>query len=167
MSWPRIWSSLPLLTLVAGCGFHPLYVDDPEHPALAPQLAAIHVRQINDRYGQEMTNELRDAFDPHSSGTEQAYELSVALLETKADLLQRQDGTASRTDSSLTAQWSLTRLSDKKVVVSGTSRALTGHDVLPNEYANVVAINTDVTRAIHEVSAEIETRVAYYLQQPT
>jgi hypothetical protein len=44
---------------------------------------------------------------------------------------------------------------------------LTGHDVLPNEYANVVAINTDVTRAIHEVSAEIETRVAYYLQQPT
>jgi LPS-assembly lipoprotein len=163
MSWRKAVLGLAAVLALAGCGFQPLY--DSDHPTSAA-LASVRVQQITQRYGQEMTNELRDGFNPTARAVAPTYELSVGLTETTSDVAIRQDSTASRTDTSLIADWSLRRLSDGKVVVQGRARSQTGHDVLDTEYANVVSGNSDLERAVRDVSGQIQNRVAIYLQNP-
>jgi LPS-assembly lipoprotein len=168
MSWRRnivrLAAALALGGIVAGCGFEPLYAERGTSGNLALDLASIHVSQIGERFGQIMTNELRDGFNPKALKVPPAYELSVGLRETRTDIAARADGTASRNSITLSATWNLRRLSDGQIALSGTSRAFGGHDILTNEYANVVSADTDEGRAVRDIGDEIQTRVAVYLQ---
>ena len=155
---------LPLL--LAGCGLHPLYADRDSETPLAPQLASVAVDSIADRSGQMLTNELRDGFNPQSQGVPIAYRLHVDLTQGTQNQMTRPDTSASRTAVFATARWSLKRLSDDKTVLAGESRAQTGHDVLTNEYANVVSDKSDLADALREVSEDIQARVALYLRAP-
>jgi len=156
---------LPLV-LLAGCGLHPLYADSGSEKALAPELASVGVDPIADRPGQVLTNELRDGFNPQSLGVPIEYRLHVVLSQGTQNEMTRPDTSASRTAVFAAAKWSLKRLSDDKTVLSGESRAQTGHDVLTNEYANVVTGKSDLANALREVSDDIQARVALYLRAP-
>jgi LPS-assembly lipoprotein len=169
MSWfslaRRSVAALCLLSALTGCGFHPLYGETGEKGSIDPQLATVYVAQIKDRTGQEMTNNLRDALNPHAVKTEHAYQLEVGLVQHTYNLMGREDGSAARTDVVLEARWTLRRLSDNVVVLQGYSKSLTGYDVLTNEYANVVSGKSDLTRAVRDVSADIEGQLAQYFRQ--
>jgi len=156
---------LPLV-LLAGCGFHPLYADRDSGSSLSPQLAAVGVDPIADRPGQMLTNELRDGFNPQSSGVPIAYRLHVDLSQGTQNEMTRPDTSASRTAVFAAARWTLKRLRDDKTVLAGESRAQTGHDVLTNEYANVVSGKADLANALRELSDDIQARVALYLRDP-
>jgi LPS-assembly lipoprotein len=169
MSWSdgirRFGASAFIATTLSACGFHPLYAENGTDPALEPRLASIRVEQMSDRSGQELTNELRDALNPHALSIAATYRLTVALTQVKTNLAVRQDNTASRTDTNVAAEWSLRRIDGGDVLVSGTARSLGSHDVLENEYANVVSGNADLERALRDVSQQIETRLALYFRK--
>jgi LPS-assembly lipoprotein len=155
-----------LAGMLSGCGFRPLYGDRGPDEDLEPALASVAVDSIRDRSGQELTNALRDAFNPHALSVPAAYELSVALSVNVANLMTRQNTSASRTDTTVKATWSMRRLADDKIVLSGSSKATTGHDVLTNEYANVVSGKADQTEALRQVGEDIESQVAVFLRNP-
>jgi LPS-assembly lipoprotein len=168
MSWfetiARIAALGGLAISAAGCGFEPLYAERDPVGNLSSELATVRVAQIGERYGQIMTNELHDSLNPHAVRAPAAYELSIGLKESRANIASRADGTASRSTMQLMATWTLRRLSDSAVVTQGIAKAQGGHDVLFNEYANVVSDNTDEARAVKDCAEQIETRVAIYIQ---
>jgi LPS-assembly lipoprotein len=166
MSWSSVSLIAGLALLLAGCGFHPLYGEQDGGKAVLPELASISVDSIPDRSGQELTNELRDVFNPRGLTVPARYRLQIGLTKHTQNLMTRPNTSASRTDLSMTASWALTRLSDKKIVLQGSAKATTGHDVLTNEYANVVGDNTDMAAAVSEVSDQIQEDLALYFRNP-
>jgi LPS-assembly lipoprotein len=164
-----LWRSFVLAAAVslAGCGFHPLYGESDTKGPLEPRLASVRVAQIYERDGQQMTNMLRDSFNPHAMSVPPQYQLEVSLTKSTADVMLRADVTSARNDTRLTAKWTLRRLSDKKEVLTGTSTALNSHDVLTNDYANVVSQEQDLNLAVKTVGEDIENRVVAWLQTST
>jgi LPS-assembly lipoprotein len=153
--------------LLAGCGFHPLYEDHPATGSLAPKLASVRVMALRDRQGQEMVDTLKDALNPNALAVPAAYQLEIRLVKNISDRAVREDSTVSVTDTDLVATWVLRRLADNTVVAQGRPHSLTGHDVLNNEYVNVVSGKADVDRGVRDLSEQIETGITAYFQKPT
>jgi len=149
---------------LAGCGFHPLYADH-GHDGLDPAMASVEVQQIHDRLGQVLTNQLRDGFNPHSASVSARYQLEVSLITSQYDSALRSDGTASHTSIRITANYVLRSLADKKPVVTGKVQSDNGLDVLDNQYANTIGVQTEELRAVHDVGDQIREKVALYLRQ--
>jgi LPS-assembly lipoprotein len=149
---------------LAGCGFHPLYADH-GRDALDPALASIQVEQIHDRLGQVLTNQLRDGFNPTSTAAPARYRLEVALTSTHYDSALRSDGTASHTSIRITANYVLRSLADSKPALTGNIRSDNGLDVLDNQYANTIGVQTEELRAVRDVGDQIHEKVAIYLRQ--
>ncbi|HEV2676879.1 MAG TPA: LPS assembly lipoprotein LptE [Aliidongia sp.] len=149
---------------LAGCGFHPLYAAH-DRNGLDPALASVQVDQIHDRLGQVLTNQLRDGFNPTSTGVPARYRLEVALTKQEYDSALRSDGTASHTTVRISASYVLRGLADGKPAVTGTVRSDNGLDVLDNQYANTIGEQTEELRAVRDVGDQIHERVALYLRQ--
>jgi len=149
---------------LAGCGFHPLYADHGGN-GLDPALASVQVAQIHDRLGQVLTNQLRDGFNPSSGGVAARYQLEVALTTSQYDSALRSDGTASHTTIRIVANYVLRSLADKKPVVTGKVQSDNGLDVLDNQYANTIGVQTEELRAVRDVGDQIHEKVAIYLRQ--
>ncbi|MDB5362437.1 MAG: hypothetical protein JWO51_3734 [Rhodospirillales bacterium] len=168
MSWRnRVLASLGTVLLgtgLAGCGFHPLYADH-GRDALDPALASVQVDQIHDRLGQVLTNQLRDGFNPTSAAVPARYRLDVSLASTHYDSALRSDGTASHTTIRVTADYVLRSLADNKLATSGKLRSDNGLDVLDNQYANTIGVQTEELRAVRDLGDQIHEKIAIYLRQ--
>lgn len=149
---------------LAGCGFHPLYADHGAN-GLDPALASVQVDQIRDRLGQVLTNQLRDGFNPTGTGTPARYRLEVALASTQYDTALRSDGTASHTSIRISADYVLRSLADNKPALTGKVRSDNGLDVLDNQYANTIGVQTEELRAVRDVGDQIHEKIAIYLRQ--
>src|SRR6266851_3289351 len=121
---------LGLAPALGGCGFHPLYAEP--HREVMTDLATVKVTPLTERIGQVMTTELQDGFNPSGVKVPPHYVLSVVLTRTRADLLIRTDGTASRTQYTVSATYTLRRVTDNAAVLTGSSRLVSGIDVNDN-----------------------------------
>jgi hypothetical protein len=129
-------------------------------------LATVKVTPLTERIGQVMTTELQDGFNPSGVKVPPHYVLSVVLTRTRADLLIRTDGTASRTQYTVSATYTLRRVTDNAAVLTGSSRLVSGIDVNDNNnYSNIVAGNEAELRLVRDLSDQIRGRVAIYLRQ--
>jgi len=157
---------MALAMATAGCGFHPLYGSQTlAVPAgLEKTLATIRVARVADRQGQILTNQLTDALNPHGLSIAADYRLDVRLQVNTQNYDIRSDSTTGRSETTVTAMWALVRLSDSVPELSGTSKALTGHDVLIQEYNNVSSSLSDRDHALAEVAEDIETRLVLHFQ---
>jgi LPS-assembly lipoprotein len=164
MSWFKPAAALAACFLLAGCGFQPLYGQGGRSDPLAVQLASVKVMQITEHYGQVMTNDLHDGLNPGALRVSPVYQLEVALLDRNYQFATRADGTPSRSALSITATWILRRIADNQVVTHGVIKASAGYDVLDNDYANVVSGNNGELRAVRNLSDQIQTSIAAYLQ---
>jgi LPS-assembly lipoprotein len=99
---------LPLLLILAGCGFRPMYGNQ-----LAPQLSAIFVAPIADRNGYELRNQLIDLL--HSDGTKAGkhYILNVSLNEAAQGIALQNDATITRYNQTMTVHYVLTDAAGK------------------------------------------------------
>jgi LPS-assembly lipoprotein len=153
-----------LAPALAGCGFHPLYAE--REATMDPALAAVRVDPIPDRIGQQLEIALRDGFNPTGLGKPAQYSLRVTLLTTRREIGIRSDGTASRLQFDVYANYTLTRLSDGTVLLTAATRATTGVEIVTNTlYATVVAEDSSRERAVRDIGAEIQTRVALALKR--
>jgi LPS-assembly lipoprotein len=155
-----------LLPALAGCGFHPLYAERGGGGGRSdPQLASVRIEPIPDRIGQLLAMSLRDGFNPDGAEMPQRYNLIVRVTTSRRDVGIRKDATATRTQFDVSASYTLTRLTDKKVILAATSRTTNGFDIVQNEYATVVAEQSSRDTAVRQISSEIQTRVALAVQQ--
>src|SRR5438876_9411635 len=86
---------LGLVSVLAGCGWAPLYADRATEPA-DEELRAIKVEPIPDRIGQRLAWALRESFNPTGVPTPQRYRLRTLLTTVRADLGIQSTGLGSR-----------------------------------------------------------------------
>ncbi len=91
------------LTLLAGCGFTPLYAPQ---PGGAPAIGAVQIPEIPGRAGHVLRRELDRILSVENGGEPQL--LEVSLREDVSRLGLRVDESASRADLRLTARYTLT-----------------------------------------------------------
>jgi LPS-assembly lipoprotein len=147
--------------LLTGCGFAPLYADHADTTDV--ELATVEVDQISDHLGVVLTDHLRDGFTPAGDASP-VYRLHVELNEDAVGLSFRSDGTIAQTQLNLTGTWTLQRLSDHKVIGTGTSLGTTFYDDMPDAYANTTAKDTGELRAVDQLSDDIHARIALLLK---
>ena len=150
---------------LGGCGFHPLYAGR-DRGELDVDLAAIKVTTIPNRIGQLMAISLRDGLNPTGARVPQRYTLDVKLSEYRVDVGFRSDGTASRSQITMSASFSLRALgAETKVpLLSGSTRAISAFDVQTDDYATTVAQHSAEERSLNQLSDDIQTRLAIYVR---
>lgn len=151
-----------LVLALSGCGFRPLYASAAQGTT-DPRLAAIEVAQIPDRTGQRLTIALRDAFNPSGLSVDPRYRLFVSLASRRREVALRKDGTASRSEITVTANWRLMDLETQAVAFFGIARSGSSVDLVRNEYANLVAEEDARTRALEDIARDIQARCSMFL----
>jgi LPS-assembly lipoprotein len=136
--------AVAFLLLVAGCGFRPLHAPPPAG-STEPRRAG--------------------GFNPSGERVDARYILHVRLLTQRVESAIRRDGTATRALIDTRADYTLVDLRTGVPALSGVARSFGSHDLVENEYANIVADADFRARAVQELASEIQTRVAMFLQR--
>jgi LPS-assembly lipoprotein len=157
--------ALGLATLLAGCGFEPLYGRHETDTTTSAYLAQVRVAPIANRTGQMLYNRLRDRLDPGGKPTEPRYVLEITVEEQGEDLLLEPNNTTSRTLLSLIAHYQLRDIQSGATTLKGQSRASISYDILSSQYATIVSEQDVRDRATKELSDDISTRLALYFSK--
>lgn len=163
---PMLVCALAAITL-AGCGesgFRPLYGSSAIGGAnVEAKLAGVEIAPIPGRLGQRVRNEL--IFDVTGGGAASTpvYRLEIAIKENVVSTLVKTDGDALSQIYTADATFNLIRLSDKKVVLKGTSFGRAGFERNPSIFSNVRAQDDAQNRAAHSIGTEMKTRLAAFL----
>lgn len=102
----------PGLLAAAGCGFRPMHgpVESTVGAApaeIAPELAAVRVGNLPDRFGQILRRNLQRRFEGEAPGTQARYQLTLSVGFSGEVLGYRRDGTISRVRYIAAAEWNL------------------------------------------------------------
>lgn len=157
----------PLLMACGDGGFRPLYGSQSLGGSnVSEKLAQVDIAPIPGRVGQRIRNEL--IFETTGGGNAQqaVYRLEVAIRETVAQTLIKPTGESGGGIYNLDANFRLIRISDKKVVLTGSSYGRASYERFTSIYSNVRAREDAENRAAKTVGNELQTRLAAYLSNP-
>jgi len=157
--------ALSLATLLAGCGFEPLYGRHDTDTATSAYLAQVRVAPIADRTGQLLYNKLRDRLNPRGKPAEPRYVLEITVEEHGEDLLLEPNNTTSRTLLELIAHYQLREIQSGATTLKGQSRASISYDILSSQYATISSEQDVRDRATKELSDDISTRLALFFSK--
>ncbi len=155
---------VPFLTACGNAGFRPLYGSAGIGAHADEKLAKISVATIPGRVGQQIRNEL--IFHATGGGGEvqqPEMRLEVAIRESVTSTLVRTDGDAGSQVFSVEAKFQLVRISDKSVVLSGTSYGRASFERNPSIFSNVRAREDAENRAAKVVGEDIKARLSAFL----
>jgi LPS-assembly lipoprotein len=153
--------------ILAGCGdggFRPMYGAAAIGGAdVETKLKGVDIAPIPGRLGQRIRNEL--IFDTTGGGAAAtpAYRLEIAVKENVISTLVKTDGDALSQIYTADAAFNLIRLSDKKVVLKGTSFGRAGFERNPSIFSNVRAQDDAQDRAAKSIATEMKTRLGAFL----
>lgn len=154
--------------LLAGCGnggFRPLYGEASLGGAHADdRLAKVSVTTIPGRVGQQIRNEL--IFHATGGGGEVVQpdmRLEVAIRESVTSTLVRIDGDSGGQVYNVEAKFQLVRISDKAVLLTGTSYGRASFERNKSIFSNVRAREDAENRAARVVGEDLKSRLSAYL----
>lgn len=157
--------SWPMLLLLAACGFQPMHGEQSD--SAATLLAGFVVEAPNDTLGREFKQNLEDRLNPGGHVPDKAlYKLVVELTSGVSGVGVARDGTASRYNIVLNSPYTLTRISDGKVIHRGTVRHLASYNNQTNSYFSTFISERDATRrGLVELSKMYRQRMAVVVTQ--
>jgi LPS-assembly lipoprotein len=171
-AWARrsaVLACVGLSTLVGACesgsGFRPLYAAGPTGTSLTlDRMSQVEIATIPSRVGQRIRNELIfQATGGAGVTTNPAYRLDVAIRESVASSMVNRSGDTAAQIYNLDANFKLTRNSDKKVVLQGTSFGRAAFERFTSIYSNVRAKDDAENRAARAVAEDLKGRLAGFL----
>ena len=170
--------ALVLATLVGACGFRPLYGTQQSETLSAHQnLALIQIKQIKDRPGQLLRNNLLSRINAKGEPANPQYALTIILTESIANLGVKKSAVVTRGNLTVTASYSLTTLQGHsldqqnidigvvKTLTSGSVQSISSYDIPQAQYTAIVALKDARSRAIREIADDLKIRLAVYFQQ--
>ncbi len=153
------------LSLLAGCGFQPLY-DRTVDSAVAPELAAIDINTISEgaerRVGQILRNELINRFTAGIGRQPTRYVLLVEIYQQSWALQVQTNDTITRLNLVLNAKFALYD-AGQTAILYGTDATATGsYDVLESEYATLAAEQFTAENAARDLAGTITNLLSLY-----
>lgn len=142
-----------------GCGFEPLY--GRQDGAVIKELADTKVKIISERSGQQLRNLLLTKLTPYGQPDHPRYELSINLGYTKYELGIQKDATASRAQIKATANYTLMRLKDRKVICHGQAEGIADFTIMTEaSFATLSAENNAREVVLMEIADNLRRRLA-------
>jgi LPS-assembly lipoprotein len=147
---------------LAGCSIRPLY-GRAEGEMLTSELAAIEVKVRRNRLAQILQVELEDALNPCGAQIEPRYELLLDVNRFRNSLGIQPDSTITRYDLYLLASFILRERGQIEPIYSSAARRVASYNVVREPYSTLVAEQDAERRAAVELSREIRTQLALFL----
>ena len=123
---------------LSACGFRPL-LHQAEGDSVRNQLAAVRIKGLGGRLGQQLKIALEDNLDPTSIGEAERYELSIRLKNTNSALAIQLDNTITRYNLALTARFELRRSEDQQVLYRSRVRRVASYNLRRAPFATLTA----------------------------
>lgn len=152
--------------LLGACGFQPLYGEHGPRGGAGENLEQVSIANIQNRYGQQLRNNLIDRFYTTGYPAKTAYDLLVTMTAAEQKLAVRKDATSQRAQLDVTAPFRLVETASGKTLLSSSSRALIAYDVLDEQYGAMATVNNAYDRALVQIADDITNRVALILARP-
>jgi LPS-assembly lipoprotein len=165
--------TLGVLSLLAGCGFKPVYGVNSagKSPAAVQQFASIQIPIMPNRLGQKMRNLLIDSLHPSGAAGDYRYRLAVGITEAVVNLGLQQNSTSTRGQVRLTIKYTLVDDENGKVVLKETLRSSTGYNILINQFSSVLSQDDAETQGLQQIADDMTLHLALYFttldQNPT
>lgn len=154
------------LTVLAGCGFQPLYGSSPN--AVSQQdLSEVRIGPLRDRVGQLLRLRLAKTMHPRGQARVPKWQLAIDLNTTEQRLGIRKDETATRANLVLEAKFRLLGIPSNKVAFQGRSVITISYNILESRFGTVASRSDAERRATRELGDNIKNRVALFLAQRT
>jgi hypothetical protein len=153
-------------TLLAGCGFSPVYAK--KQTQATPLLAGVQIDPVsspNRRMSQQFQADLEDQLNPGSAGNP-PYRLRTTLKSNAAAIGVAPDGTISRYNVFLNSSYILYRNADGKRMASGNVSHVSSYNNVSNAYFSTYIAEQDaIKRGVAELAQLYRQRLAAYLSQ--
>ncbi len=131
-------------------------------------LSSIRVGLIAERTGQDLRNQLEFLLDPNSSSSPRQYTLNITLSEKEDTLAVERSGLATRANVEITANFKLIEDTTGSPVLGGTTRAVSGYNLLDNDFSTQTSKGDARKRVVDQLAYEIRNRLAaHFTQQGT
>ncbi len=150
-----------LSALLGGCGFKPLHGQKNGGPG-GGDLAAVQVRVIADRVGQQLRNQLLDMLNPRGRPSRPRHYLEVGLSETTERLAVQKNSFATRANYHLTADFRLVDAASGEVLFTGRERAISSYNISQSDYATLIGEKDAKVRATRTLAEDIRARLGIY-----
>jgi LPS-assembly lipoprotein len=170
--------------LVSGCGWKPLY----ERPGASvnsggasTELAKISIDPVETQKGPDplsgnsvdtlyysraahlVQNYLKESLNPYGPPSSATYHLAIELSLVTRAASSLGDGTATREDLVMSAQYKLKDNANDKAVLDEQASIVTSYDILREPYADLTSRRDAQQRAAQQIADAIQTRLAAYL----
>ncbi len=156
---------LAALGFLGGCGFQPLY--GKSFAAYAPkEFAAIRVKPIRDRIGQQLHNHLLSLLNPDGRPSKPRYVLTARISESIASLGIRKSAFATRANLTLSVNYQLSPLPTGDQILTGNESIIVSYNILDSDFATLMAEKSARARAVRELAQAIRTRLAGQFVHP-
>jgi LPS-assembly lipoprotein len=144
------------LSLLCGCGFHPLYGG--MNGDMQETLSSIYVEPVPERLGYELRNSMIDLLDGPGTPSGASYRLKLGLTQTTQGIALQNDATITRYNDTLTVTYELFD-SAGHVVTKGAETGLSAYNVLPSSpsanYGTLAAQQDADKRAAQDIAQRI------------
>jgi LPS-assembly lipoprotein len=157
---------LPLLVLLAACGFKPLYGTDGTSPGVAGDLASVSIAEPTDRLAQLIRNDLLSAMRPAGTAEPDRYKLDIEAKATEDKSIEEKSNNSPNTPSTrrltvrVMASFELKDMSGGKTLYKGRTFSNVSYDDVGQSFADLQARTNAMERGAHEIAGDIRTRLA-------
>ncbi|WP_404423525.1 LPS assembly lipoprotein LptE [Thalassospira australica] len=156
--------ALLALTSLTACGFQPLYAEDNGGDSTAADMAQVKISMMENRIGQLTHNVLIETLTPRGQTSSPEYTLDINLDETTRRLGYTKDNEATIADYILTANYRLSRISDSKILRTGSLRARTTFNLVDSDFASLEAESAARSDAARNLARQLANQVAIGLR---
>ncbi len=154
---------LMITPMLGACGFRPLHADLDGTGQPSEKLAMVQIAPIPGRVGQQLRNELVFKATGGGQAPPPEYRLNIAIRERVTSTIVERSGDALRQVYNIDAKFTLTRMSDKIVVMKGSSFARAGFERFDSIFSNVRARFDAENRAAKTVAEDLRARLSAFL----
>ena len=158
----RVLAAGALLAGLAACGFQPMYAEQGRTGSgqIAPGVRdSVAIDPIPERIGQQLHNALRDRLNPRGQPGDPAYRLRVSVNSVSEPSTLRSDGTATRRNFQLRANWELQDAAGGRNLFRSSAASSTSYNVVDQPYATLAAFRDARERAVERIASDIAARV--------
>ena len=155
---------LTLVTLMAGCGFSPLYKTG-EDSYIINVFSQINILPIKDRTGQLFSNEIKRLLHPRGKSEKSIYNLKVNLSEINSSLGVKKSAIATRGNLSITATYSLQSAKGLPKIDKSVNKITVSYNKFNSAWATLVAEEDARMRGIRALAQEMRHHLGVVLKK--
>ncbi len=154
-------------SLLAGCGFQPMYGSLSPNTQAGIELENIELSIPNTRLGALLHNQLADTIYSQGAPAEPAHQLAIQIDSFERSTALRIDASTAREIFELQTRFQLTDIESGEVVYTGARTTTASYDVVDSQFSTLVSKEDAQTRAVRQMSDDIKLDLGWHFSQLT